>query len=262
MQCQMVETVSPNASPHERGTSKMGHIMNTETAVVSSFTWDNEEKAKAEFFAMMDNHRKEMEEAEISRMQDEGEMHPVTPVKLDVVDEFPSEDEEMQEERESLDEDFSSDEHKEDEGQDNADSNDPLAPYFTETLNICFKGFGGVQIDFAQRLGSDARNAVKVLFAQQKGKFPLTIQRIVETEGDTEYEDIITIAPQKGQGSSLKGASAGTSTRQAGKTPEQLAEIERKRKEREKLRSASAWSVQLRRNCGKRPKQRNCWHRQ
>lgn len=112
--------------------------------------------------------------------------------------------------------------------------NDPLAPYADELLNICFKGYGGVQIDFVQRLGREAHKAVDVLFAQQKGKFNLTIQRIVETEDGTEYVDIMTKYPAMGQKSKIKGASAGKSPK--GKTPEQLAEEERKRKEAEEER--------------------------
>lgn len=213
--------------------------------VFGAFTWDNEENAKKEFFARMEARKaeiaaqqEEQDMQDMSNMENEGGMHPVTPAQQ----------EEQEEQGEREEETFPPHDEQEEQGA-GVDVNDPLAPYADELLNICFKGAYGVQIDFVQRKGSEARQAVKVLQAQQKGKFALTIQRIIETEGDTEYKDIVTIAPSKGQGSSVKGAKT-SSASPKGKTPEQIAEIERKKEEKrledERKAQEKAAKVELR----------------
>lgn len=219
-----------------------------------SFTWENEENAKQDFFRMMEETRKVMasdlhnEGVYNMEMMDSGidEIDFAAPERVvtqdqegDIEEDFEGETEEDYNPFNDIDE-GDKEEVEEEETEEDIDmsngQNDPLAPYADEMLNICFKGYGGVQIDFVQRLGREAHKAVDVLFAQQKGKFNLTIQRIVETDNGTEYVDIMTKYPAVGQKSKIKGAGASAGTSTKGKTPEQLAEIERKRKEAEEER--------------------------
>jgi hypothetical protein len=218
---------------------------NTVSAPVSSFTWDNEENAKNEFFAMMETKRKEMEMEEENRMEAEGFMLPVSPApKLSPVEH------DMDETGEETEEDYSPDEDQEDtgfvpEGEDNFEEKDWLGfdqgtpDLFLEKLSpeddvvLCFRASESVVIDFTTRKAKEAWKAAQVLSAQQKGKFPITIEHRDSEEGEVLFK--YTYCAPKGtsayKGVSTKGTGAKSSD------PDALAEKQRKAEEAARLKA-------------------------